>query len=129
MRVATNPKIFDPPSTSADALQFIDALLAQPVCESIRPGPRHWAIFRRLCQDLRIRGDVVAKRRTCGLSHRKRLCLGDGGHRFRPLRPQPPLASSINSLRRPIYPSSTVKMSSHTKLGLTVFSRQLVYGV
>ena len=60
VQVATNPKIFDPPSAPADAFQFIDALLAQPGCVSIRPGPRHWAIFRRLCQDPRVRGNLVA---------------------------------------------------------------------
>jgi len=60
VRVATNPKIFDPPSTSADAFRFIDALLGQSGCVSIRPGPRHWAIFRRLCEDPRVRGNLVA---------------------------------------------------------------------
>ncbi len=59
-RVATNPKIFDPPSTSDGAFRFIDTLFAQPGCASIRPGPRHWAIFRRLCPDPRVRCNRVA---------------------------------------------------------------------
>jgi len=60
VRVATNPKVFDPPSATTDAFRFIDALLAQPNCVLIRPGPRHWALFRQLCQDPGVRGNLVA---------------------------------------------------------------------
>jgi len=59
LRVVTNPKIFDPPSMG-EAFQFIDALTARQTCSMIRPGPQHWSIFRRLCEDGNLRGKLVA---------------------------------------------------------------------
>jgi toxin-antitoxin system PIN domain toxin len=60
IRVVTNPRIFDPPATSSQALQFLDALLARPNCSVIRPGPSHWSIFRQLCEAGESRGKLVA---------------------------------------------------------------------
>lgn len=60
LRVVTNPRIFDPPSTVRDGLQFIDGLIARPTCCLIRPGPHHWSIFRRLCEDGNLKGKIVA---------------------------------------------------------------------
>lgn len=60
LRVVTNPRIFEPPSTLDQALRFVDALLAQPGCTLIRPGPNHWEILRRLCRDNSVRGKMVA---------------------------------------------------------------------
>jgi len=60
LRVATNRKIFDPPSTTAQVFLFLDSLLQRPGCCLIRPGPDHWAIFRRLCADLELKGNLVA---------------------------------------------------------------------
>ncbi len=60
IRVVTNARIFDPPSTSSQALRFLDALLARPNCSIIRPGPSHWSIFRQLCEGGEIWGKLVA---------------------------------------------------------------------
>lgn len=60
LRVVTHPKVFDPPSPLADALQFVEALLAQPGCVPLGPGRRHWAIFVRLLQSADARGNLVA---------------------------------------------------------------------
>jgi hypothetical protein len=60
IRVVTNPKIFDPPSTMQQALRFLDALIAVPACSLIRPGPGHWDIFRRLCEGAAVQGKTVA---------------------------------------------------------------------
>ncbi len=49
VRIVTNPRIFNPPSTTLQAFQFIDALLSRPKCVLIRPGPSHWKIYRQLC--------------------------------------------------------------------------------
>jgi predicted nucleic acid-binding protein len=38
IRVATNPRIFDPPSTLTQVFKFLDALLERPNCTMIRPG-------------------------------------------------------------------------------------------
>ncbi len=49
LRVVTLPRVFDPPSSSSQALAFARELREQPNCLSIAPGPRHWGIFCRLC--------------------------------------------------------------------------------
>jgi toxin-antitoxin system PIN domain toxin len=60
VRIVTNPRIFDPPSSSAMACRFLDALIGRPGCSVIRPGPNHWGIFRKLCEDGRLKGPLVA---------------------------------------------------------------------
>jgi toxin-antitoxin system PIN domain toxin len=55
-RLTTNPRIFRHPSTLNEAFAFCDNLLNQPHCEVVRPGERHWGIFRRLCIDTGTRG-------------------------------------------------------------------------
>jgi uncharacterized protein len=60
VRVVTNPRIFDPPSTSAFAFRFLDELVKRPGCSLVRPGPNHWEIFRRLCEGGKLKGAIVA---------------------------------------------------------------------
>jgi hypothetical protein len=60
VRVVTNSRIFDPASSAAQAFRFLDALLDRPTCSLIRPGARHWPIFRRLCEHGRLHGKLVA---------------------------------------------------------------------
>ena len=50
VRIVTNPRIFKPPSTVAQAFKFIDALVTRPQCVMLRPGPGHWRIFRQFCE-------------------------------------------------------------------------------
>ena len=60
VRVVTNLRIFDPPSTIQQAFRFLDALLARPTCSVLRPGPGHWSIFRGLCHEPGVRSKLVA---------------------------------------------------------------------
>ena len=60
VRITTNPRIFVTPSTIAEAFGFCDDLLAQPHCEIVVPGARHWDIFRRLCVDTETRGARIS---------------------------------------------------------------------
>ena len=60
VRVATHPRIFDPPAPIADALAFADALRSQPNAVLVAPGARHWGIFERLCVVARAKGNLVA---------------------------------------------------------------------
>ena len=60
VRVVTNRRIFDPPSTPMEALGFIEALLERPGCCRVRPGPLHWDIFHHLCKDGELKGNLVA---------------------------------------------------------------------
>ena len=59
VRVATHPRIFDPPAPVDEALGFADALRSQPNTVGIAPGPRHWDIFGRLCREAGAKGNLV----------------------------------------------------------------------
>jgi len=59
IRIATNPRVFDPPSPIEDALAYADGLRSRPNCVRIAPGPRHWAIFSRLCLAVGAKGNLV----------------------------------------------------------------------
>jgi uncharacterized protein len=59
LRVATHPRVFDPPAPPADALAFTDAYRAGDLAVVIAPGPRHWPIFSALCRTARAKGNLV----------------------------------------------------------------------
>jgi len=59
-RITTNPRIFREPSAADEVFAFCDNLLNQPHCEIVRPGARHWTIFRRLCFEANVRGPLIA---------------------------------------------------------------------
>jgi toxin-antitoxin system PIN domain toxin len=58
-RITTNPRVFKMPSTIEEAFAFCDNLRAQPHCQSVEPGERHWDIFERLCVETETRGARV----------------------------------------------------------------------
>jgi toxin-antitoxin system PIN domain toxin len=60
VRIVTNRRIFAPPSTAKQAFQFLDALTSRPTCAVLRPGGRHGAIFRQLCESGGLQGKIVA---------------------------------------------------------------------
>jgi toxin-antitoxin system PIN domain toxin len=59
VRIATHPRIFDPPSTPVQAVEFVDALRGAPNAAVVRPGSRHWTIFTELVTQHRVRGNDV----------------------------------------------------------------------
>lgn len=59
LRVATHPKVFDPPSPLQDALAFAKALRQCPAYVQVDPGPRHWSIFTDLCQASAAKGNLI----------------------------------------------------------------------
>ena len=59
LRIATHPKIFDPPSTIAEAIAFIDEIRGAPNYVILAPGGRHWEIFVDLCRKGNARGNLV----------------------------------------------------------------------
>lgn len=60
VRIATHPRIFSPPSSLADSLEFVEILRSRPNAVVVSPGVRHWPIFLDLCRRSRCRGDLVA---------------------------------------------------------------------
>lgn len=59
VRIATNPRIYNHPSTLESVLDFAGVLLSQPNCSVIHPGPRHWEIFSAVALQCRAAGNLV----------------------------------------------------------------------
>ena len=59
LRIVTHPKVLNPPCDTAAALDFVEKVRHQPNCVHIAPGPRHWEIFTRLCQNAGAKGNLV----------------------------------------------------------------------
>jgi uncharacterized protein len=59
LRVVTHPRVFDPPSTIEQALEFAYQVRNQPNCVPVAPGLRHWTIFEKLCRSANVRGNLV----------------------------------------------------------------------
>src|SRR5262245_61416575 len=60
VRVATHPRVFEPPASTEVALEFARALRNAPNAVRITPGPRHWDLFERMCHDGSARGNLVS---------------------------------------------------------------------
>jgi toxin-antitoxin system PIN domain toxin len=59
IRIVTHPRIFDPPTASAVALEQATALRHAEAVHPLRPGARHWSIFTELCQRVGAKGNTV----------------------------------------------------------------------
>ncbi len=59
LRVVTHPRIFISPSRLADALEFAEILRQRPNRVGVTPGRDHWRIFRRLCNEVGAKGNLV----------------------------------------------------------------------
>lgn len=60
LRILTHPRIFNPPTPPSVALAYVRQVREHPHAVVIRPGPRHWQIFRELCEKTDARGNIVA---------------------------------------------------------------------
>jgi uncharacterized protein len=59
LRVVTHPRVFNPPSDLASAFSFTQGIRDQPNAVPISPGPRHWSIFKRLCESANVKGNLI----------------------------------------------------------------------
>ena len=59
VRITTNPRSYQEPSTLEEVFQYCEYLTSSPNCQIIRPGERHWDIFKRLCIETNTRGPRV----------------------------------------------------------------------
>lgn len=59
LRIATHPKVFNPPSSLQDALSFITQIRRAPNCVIVSPQSRHWEIFTKLCVEADVRGNLI----------------------------------------------------------------------
>ena len=70
--IVTHARIFDPPSTTAEALGQIDAWLESPALALLAESPQHWRELRPLLKAGRIAGPLVHDARIAA------LCLQHG---------------------------------------------------
>ena len=59
LRIVTHPRIFVQPSSLPEAMEFAEGLRACPHRVAVNPGPDHWRIFRRLCDESGAKGNLV----------------------------------------------------------------------
>lgn len=58
IRICTHPKIFHYPSNIEEVFKFAEVIREYGIC--VIPGERHWNIFKRLCKENGIKGNLVA---------------------------------------------------------------------
>jgi toxin-antitoxin system PIN domain toxin len=95
VRLVTNPRVFSDPMTATEALDRVDAWLAQPCVTVLHPGQRHAAVLRELLGPVGTAGNLTtdAHLAALALEHGAELCSADADFsRFPGLRWTNPLA-------------------------------------
>ena len=59
LRVVTHRRVFNPPSTIAQAVGFVDALVASPVCCIVRPGQDFLRLLAESAKRADARGNLM----------------------------------------------------------------------
>lgn len=59
LRLTTNHRVFEQPSSPTEVLEFIDDVFDAPAALRIRPGERHFGLFRELVDVTRSRANDV----------------------------------------------------------------------
>ena len=59
VRIATNRRVFDPPSTLPEALAFAQVIRESDNAVPVQPGRRHWELFARLCRQAGATANLV----------------------------------------------------------------------
>jgi toxin-antitoxin system PIN domain toxin len=60
VRIVTNPRVFQRPSTLEEVFGFVGELERRPTARLVGPGPAHLEIFRSLCTAAEASGKLVA---------------------------------------------------------------------
>ena len=97
VRISTNPRALERPLTVAEAIQYVDEWLDQPVATFVHPSERHAALLRDLLEPLGTAGNLTSDAHLAALAieHGAELCSHDTDFaRFPGLRWHDPLAPS-----------------------------------
>lgn len=96
LRIVTHPRIYAEPTPLPEAVAECEAIRSRPNAAVLAPGPRHWAIFARLCAEIGARGNLVPDAYLAALAIEtgSEWITTDGDYRrFRGLRVRHPLDS------------------------------------
>lgn len=94
VRVVTDRRIFNEPTSPQNAWQAVDTLLAAPAAMRVSPGERHWSLFRQLASDIDAKSNDIADAflAAYALEHNATWLSADRGFaRFHRLRWRHPL--------------------------------------
>jgi toxin-antitoxin system PIN domain toxin len=95
VRIVTNSRIWDEPTSTADAFEFIGRLRRRSNARLLTHGPESWGIFEKLCFAAKARGNLVADAYHAALAieHGCEFITADGDFaRFEGLRFRHPLS-------------------------------------
>lgn len=59
VRVVSHPKLFDPPTPPAEAVESLESLFASPSLRVLHPGPRFWPLLRRMIDEAHASGNLI----------------------------------------------------------------------
>ena len=103
VRIATDGRIFRPPSTLDEVLGFVSELTARPGARVVAPGPDHLGILENLCREAGARGKLVAdaQHAAVAIEHGCTMVSADADFaRFPTLRWRHPLRPARSGGRR-----------------------------
>jgi hypothetical protein len=68
VRISTDPRVFDRPLDTGEALAIVQEWVDRPVTQVVEPGRRHWEVFAGLCERGRARGPLTADAHLAALA-------------------------------------------------------------
>ena len=97
LRIATNPRAFDQPLRTDEAIEIVSAWFSRPNVSLVQPTERHWTILADTLRDAQVRGPPVSDAHLAALAieHGAKLATTDRDFaRFKGLETIDPLATS-----------------------------------
>ena len=97
LRIATQSRLMQRPLTVAQAIELVEGWLQHPLVEVPQPGPRHWAVLRRLIEEAGTAANLTSDAHLAALAieHHCTLCSADSDfRRFAGLRFSNPLSAA-----------------------------------
>jgi toxin-antitoxin system PIN domain toxin len=76
LSIVTHPRIYDPPSRHAAAIDQVDAWLESPIAELLAETEAHWDILKDMISIGQIRGPLIHDARIAA------ICIGHGVSEF-----------------------------------------------
>ena len=100
IRIGTNPRVFERPLSTDQAIDRVQGWIDQPCTRLIRPSERHWEVFKGLLESGQARGNLVTDARIAALAieHGCELASSDSDFsRFPGLKWRNPLRAAAGS--------------------------------
>ena len=76
LAIVSHPRIYNPPSTVAEALDQVGAWLESPIAELLTETHSHWQVLKELLRNGRVKGPMVHDARVAA------LCIAHGVTEF-----------------------------------------------